>query len=475
MPAPSTQSSVSIVGGGVAGLAAACALADAGYSVDLFERRGYVGGRASSYLHPGTGEVIDNSQHVLVGCCTNLIDLYRRIGVEDQIRWFNSFTFVEPGGRRSVIGPSLLPAPLHTAPAFLRAQAFTVADKLAIARGMRAFMRGIPDDSGETFADWLIRHRQTKAAVRRFWRPVLISALNEDAENISAHYAGMVIREVFLRSPAAGRMGVPMIPLSDLYGRAVDNIQARGGRLHQREAVDSLSWHADRRLWTLTAGEESATSDALVLALSFEGMAKLLPLMPQAPAVAQLASTLQRFEHSPITAVHLWFDREITDLEHAVLLDREIHWMYNKGRLQPWRKLKGSYLELVVSASREFAALTREQAIEQSVKELSEFFPAIASAHLEKAALIKEVRATFAVPPGIDAARPSAQSPWPNLFLAGDWIATGWPSTMESGARSGHLASEAICRTMGNPRSILNPDLKPRGLMRFLIDAKASR
>jgi zeta-carotene desaturase len=141
--------------------------------------------------------------------------------------------------------------------------------------------------------------------------------------------------------------------------------------------------------------------------------------------------------------------------------------MYNKSRLQPWRKTKGSYLELVVSASQKFAALSREEAIDLAVRELAEFFPEVATAKVEKAALVKEVRATFTVPPGIDAARPKATSPWPNCVLAGDWIATGWPSTMESAARSGHLAAEAVCAAIGERRRFLDPDLKPRGLMRF--------
>jgi zeta-carotene desaturase len=152
-----------------------------------------------------------------------------------------------------------------------------------------------------------------------------------------------------------------------------------------------------------------------------------------------------------------------------VLLDREIHWMYNKSRLQPGRNGKGSYLELVISASHSFAALSREQAIDLAVRELGEFFPAVAEAKLEKAALVKEVRATFAVPPGIDQFRPDVRSsPWPNCVLAGDWTATGWPSTMESAARSGHLAAEAICASLNEPRTFLNPDLKPRGIMRIL-------
>jgi zeta-carotene desaturase len=164
--------------------------------------------------------------------------------------------------------------------------------------------------------------------------------------------------------------------------------------------------------------------------------------------------------------VHLWFDRDITELEHAVLLDREIHWMYNQSRLQTGRG--GHYIELVISASRSFAALPRETAIQQSLRELSDFFPRVKDAKLEKVALVKEIFATFGVPPGIDAARPTAISPWPNCFLAGDWTATGWPSTMESAARSGHLAAEALCQAIGAPRTILTPDLKPQGLMRFI-------
>ena len=123
------QQTVAIAGGGLAGLAAGCALADAGFRVTLFERRPYLGGRASSYQHPGTGEIVDNCQHVLLGCCTNLIDFYRRTGVEKKIRWYDNLTFLEPGGRASVIGPSALPAPLHTAPSFLRASCLSFSDK----------------------------------------------------------------------------------------------------------------------------------------------------------------------------------------------------------------------------------------------------------------------------------------------------------------------------------------------------------
>src|SRR6516164_11522814 len=149
---PWTQTpTVAVVGGGLAGLAAGCALASTGFRVTLFERRPYLGGRASSYQHPGTGEVVDNCQHVLLGCCTNLIDFYRRTGVEDRIRWYDYLTFLEPGGRASTISPSPWPAPLHTAPAFLTVQCLGLADKIAIARAMAALAPATPSDKGRPF------------------------------------------------------------------------------------------------------------------------------------------------------------------------------------------------------------------------------------------------------------------------------------------------------------------------------------
>ena len=460
--------SVTVVGGGVAGMSAACALAEAGLSVQLVERRPYLGGRASSFLHPGVGEVIDNCQHVLFGCCTNLTGFYRRIGVADRIRWTEEMALIEPGGRRSWLGPSRLPAPLHSLPRFLAARAFTLGDKVALGRAFRGLMRPIPPDSTESLGAWLARHRQTRGAIERFWRLVIASALNADLDSIALPYAAKVIRELFMNSAEAGRMGMSTVPLGDLYSGAAGFLQQRGSRVVFNAGAESAAWDGEASQWTLATRAGPLRSDFLVLALPFEAMARLLPHLPPSGGAGALAARLERHEHWPICSVHLWFDREITTLDHAVLLDRGIHWMYNKSRLQPWRGARGSYLELVVSASRVFAALPGEQAIAQAVGELMEFFPAVRSARLEKSAFVKEVHATFGVPPGIDSLRPGSVSPWPNCFLAGDWIATGWPSTMESAARSGHLAAEAICRQLRQPRSILEPDSKPRGLMRWL-------
>lgn len=463
---------VTVIGAGVAGMSAACALAEAGLRVRLVERRGYLGGRASSYLHPGVGEVIDNCQHVLFACCTNLLGFYRRIGVTEKIHWTTGMTMIEPGGKRSrlgpfALGPLRLPSPLHSAPSFLSAKAFSFQDKIALGRAMRAMMRpAATKDTGESLGDWLRRHKQTEGAMNRFWRLVIASALNAEIDSIALSYSAKVIRELFLNSAEAGSMGMNRVPLSELYAGVTPFLSERGGSVDLRTHVEGAAWDEEGGQWSISTRAGEFLSDYLVSALPFEVTGELLAHLPPAKGAENLAQQIEQHRHWPICSVHLWFDREITDLEHAVLLDREIHWMFNQSRLQTGRG--GHYIELVVSASRSFAELSREQAIALALKELAEFFPRVIEAKLEKFAFVKEVRATFGVPPGIDSARPSAVSPWPNLFLAGDWTATGWPSTMESAARSGHLAAEAVCASIGEPRKILNADLKPQGLMRLI-------
>jgi len=460
-----------VIGGGVAGMSAACALAEAGLRVQFVERRGYLGGRASSYLHPGVHEVIDNCQHVLFGCCTNLVGFYKRVGVADRIYWTSEMTMIEPGGRRSKLGPSKLgswelPAPLHGLPKLLSAHAFSLTDKFALARAFTALARPVPAYSRESLGAWLKRHGQTQGALERFWRLVIASALNADIDSIAMPYAAKVIRELFMNSAFAGSMGMSTVPLSELYQGVAPLVEKGGGSVHLNTFIEGASWDEESAQWTIRTRTGELRSNFLVVALPFEATAQLLPQMPVTEGAQELAAKIEQHEHWPICSVHLWFDREITELDHAVLLDREIHWMYNQSRLQVGRG--GHYIELVVSATRAFAALPRDEAIKQALAELAEFFPRVREAKLEKVALVKEVRATFGVPPGIDAARPTAISPWPRCFLAGDWTATGWPSTMESAARSGHLAAEALCLLIGETRTFLEPDLKPEGLMRFI-------
>ncbi|MGH9536288.1 MAG: hydroxysqualene dehydroxylase HpnE [Terriglobales bacterium] len=463
-----TQSpKVAVVGGGLAGLAAGCALAECGLRVTLFERRSYLGGRASSYQHPGTGEVVDNCQHVLLGCCTNLIEFYRRIGVEDKIRWYERMTFLEPGGRASVIEPSGLPAPLHTAPAFLRASCLSLPDKMAIAAGLAALTPIKPRDTGESFLQWLRRHGQTERAIDRFWKTVLVSALNEDLDLVSVPYAAQVVRESFLKSRSAGRMGVPTVPLTELYNRAGDYISARGGELRFRASVDSFrAEFAEVRL--LLAGGEEAF-DFVVPAVPFD---VLIRMLPQTSAAEPLRQTLGRFQTSPITGIHLWFDRQITDLDHAVLLDRTIQWMFHKSKLlKPVADGTGppnSYVELVVSSSKTLVDKTKAEIVELALSELREFFPGARAANLLKSTVIKEVHATYSPRPGIESFRPQPDTVWPRVFLAGDWTATGWPATMEGAVRSGYAAAPCVARVAGRrDAAFVAPDLPPSGFMRL--------
>jgi zeta-carotene desaturase len=181
-------------------------------------------------------------------------------------------------------------------------------------------------------------------------------------------------------------------------------------------------------------------------------------------------SRLANFESSPITGIHLWFDREITDLEHAVLLDRTIQWLFHKSKLQPDRRESGttaSYVELVVSSSKSLVEKPRQEIIDLAVHELAEFFPTVREAKLKKAMVVKELHATYSALPGSDAYRPNAQSPWPRVFLAGDWTSTGWPATMEGAVRSGYRAAETITKDAGDMGSFLKSDLPAAGLMKL--------
>jgi squalene-associated FAD-dependent desaturase len=459
------QHSVAIVGGGLAGLAAGCALAEAGLRVTVFERRPYVGGRASSYEHPGTAEVVDNCQHVLLGCCTNLINFYDRLGVSEKIRWFDELTFIEPGGRASRMAPSFLPAPMHNVPTFLGAKMLSAGDKVAISRAMAVMSRGLPEDTSEDFLSWLRRHKQTERAIERFWKTVLVSALNEDLDRMSVRYATQVFRESFMKSAAAGRMGLPSIPLSDLYGSAIEYIRARGGEVLLRSSVNAIG-PKQHRVGVLTGSSEQQF-DFVILAAPFQNVASLLPSDKSASPVRQ---QLAKFEPSSITGIHLWFDREITPLPHAVLLDRTIQWMFHKSKFHERRQenaAQGSYVELVVSASKLLVQKSREEILELATRELTEFFPTVREAKLVKSTVIKEIYATYAILPGLDKYRPAAKTQWPQIFLAGDWTATGWPATMEGAVRSGYLAAEALMKNLGLEKKFVVADLPATGLMKL--------
>jgi len=405
--------------------------------------------------------VVDNCQHVLLGCCTNLVKFYERLGVQDKIRWFDRLTFLEPGGRASVIGSSSLPAPLHTTLSFLGAACLNIADKLAIAAAMMALAPAAPRDDGHSFLQWLRQHGQTDQSIERFWKTVLVSALNEDLDRVSVPYAAQVVRESFLKSVAAGKMGVPTVPLTDLYSVAGQYITGRGGDVHFRNSVESFAPLVDGV--QLQVGGQVEKFDYAVFAVPFDILSRILPEDRPAETLRQ---TLAQFSTSPITGIHLWFDRQITDLEHAVLLDRTIQWMFHKSMLLG-RNDGGSYVELVVSSSKSLVDKPKQEIVDLALAELREFFPGARNASLVKSTVIKEVHATYSPMPGIDQLRPMSETAWPRVFLAGDWTATGWPATMEGAVRSGYLAAEALMGTVGESAKFLVPDLPATGFMRM--------
>ena len=257
-------------------------------------------------------------------------------------------------------------------------------------------------------------------------------------------------------------MGVPRVPLTTLYGAASSYIEAHGGQVQLRATVESIRAQDDGV--KLCVGGQEISADFGVLAVPFDALARILP---EEPAASDLREKLGRFETSPITGIHLWFDREITDLDHAVLLDRTIQWMFHKSRLLDRDAANGSYVELVVSASKSLVERSRMEIVDLALRELREFFPAARDAKLVKSTVVKEVHATYSPLPGADAYRPAANTEWPRLFLAGDWTATGWPATMEGAVRSGYMAAEALTRGAGKQQEFLVPDLPPSGLMRM--------
>jgi squalene-associated FAD-dependent desaturase len=463
---------VIVVGAGASGLAAAAALVGAGKQVTVVERKPYVGGRAYSYEHPALGEVVD-SQHVLLGCCTNLIDLCEQAGSADRIRWYDKQTFLEPNGASSTIEASDLPAPFHFAPSFAAMSTLGWKDKIGMARGLMEFFRGYPAQDNESMQQWLQRTRQTERSIRHFWNPILMATLNDGPAHCSTRYAGKVFHELFLKSSTGGRLGIPTVPLSDFYQSIARLIKARGGTVQLRASVEAITQEQDGR-WRVNVADGTYSADAVVLALPFEQTQKLLPAVKLNDRYAgaaldtkdQLELKLARQVHSPFTSILLWFDREITDLDHAWLLDTTIEWFFHKSRIRRYAPEKGSYVELVIAGSRVQLGLSREEILSSALGELAMFFPEVKRAKLVKSGVLKEARATFSVVPGLDRFRPGAQTAWPGFFLAGDWTATEWPSTMEGGVRGGRLAAGAV---IGESERFMAPEIPASGLMRWFV------
>jgi squalene-associated FAD-dependent desaturase len=445
---------VAVIGGGLAGLAAAAALAPRGFSVVVLESRQRLGGRAGSFTDPLTGQLIDACQHVSMGCCTNFTHFCQTIGIGQFLAPQPRLHFVTADGRRSVFKADPWPAPLHLGRALFGAHYLTATEKLRIAWGMLALLRE-PPDADPPLLDWLLAHKQTPRTIRRFWGVVLVSALNETVERLGLKYARKVFRDGFFQHRDGFVVHVPTVPLGQFYGsQMADWFTRHGVELRENAAVRRIAT-ADRKVEALHLRDgSSCTADWYVLAVPFDRVADLLPetIMTGEPYFTRLTQLVP----SPITSVHLWFDRPVMTLPHAVLVDCLGQWVFNRGQLTPGE----FYVQVVVSAAGELKGLGRHEIQLRIVTELAKVFPAVRSSQLLRAKVVTEHAATFSAQPGVDQLRPSQASPLVNLALAGDWTATGWPATMEGAVRSGYLAAEVILERAGKPQRVLQPDLK---------------
>lgn len=449
---------VLVVGGGLAGISAALALADAGLSVRLFERRALLGGRASSFADPDSGELVDHCQHVTMRCCTEFESLLVRLGAASKIAYQEEIPLLDAEGRRSRIRSSVLPAPLHLFPSLLAHRSLGFSQKLSLARAMWSLLREGPEfaaQRGKLFSSWLRDRGQGAAHIRAFWEPLLVSALNESIERMEARAALRVVYRGLLARRDGWQVGLPGAALAEITAKpGLEALRRAGVDVLAPCAIQSVE-HARKgtpfRLRFAGAGSdlaENAQGEILVLAVAPHQLTSLLP--PEFMATTPFAQ-INAMESSPIVAAHLWFDRQLLDSPCLALLGRRVQWIFR----QP-----GNRLVLVVSAARELEAKDKDEILQLCLADLEAALPQAREARLLRSRVVKERWATFAATPQGEAARPETKTPISGLFLAGDWIDTGWPATMEGAVRGGLLAAQAVAEFAGiskNSRVVSQP------------------
>jgi squalene-associated FAD-dependent desaturase len=462
MSAADVSPRVAIVGGGLAGLAAAVGLADRGLHVELFEARRQLGGRTGAFRDAESGMLVDHCQHVSLGCCTNFDDFCRRTELIDLLKRYRTLHFVGPSGERCDVGASSwLPAPLHLLPSLLRLKYLSFGDRIGVIRALRELAKtklfGAADV--ETIGEWLRRHDQTNRAIELFWTPLIVSALSETIERASVMAVRKVCVDAFMGGRTAYEMSVPSVPLAEFYGERLERWLADHHVVVRREcAVKQIRFLASDSVEIELGEDRREKFNAVILATTWRRVGDLLAEANR--AMLPELNGLNCFESAPISAVHLWFDRPFMDVPHAVLPGRLSQWVFDRG---------GNYVQVVISASRDLAQQSREIVVAEVVRDLAEIWPDAKTAKLNQSRIVTEQHAVFSPLPGVDALRPTQKTALPTLFLAGDWTATGWPATMESAVRSGYLAAEAVLERFGRPEKILVPDLPQPWLVRRLL------
>jgi len=447
MTTASTHPTVAVVGGGLAGLAAALAAAERGMRVELFEQSTTLGGRASSLIDSETGDWIDCGQHVAMGCCTSLLDFCRRINDGDCFVRYHRLHFIAPdGGRHDFARSRWLPPPLHLLPGLMRLKFLSRRERWAIVTGVvRLLRRRIEDDAvagltdhDQTIGAWLRRHGQSDRAIEQFWSPVLVSALAETVDHASLAAASPVLVDGFLASRGASDLLVPRRPLNELFHDAASRRLAElGVTTHLATRVGHIMGDRCRAHAVVLPNGAAQPFEFVIVAVPWRRVRSLFPddLWAAVPAL----QGVERIEPGTISTVHLWFDRPITPLPHAVLVGRMGQWVFARGR----------YLQVVISAAHRLIDCRADELQAKVCEELRAIWPAARDARLLHGRVLTHPAAVFSMQPGVERLRPAQATPVANLFLAGDWTSTGWPATMEGAVRSGRLAVDALLRQQG--------------------------
>jgi squalene-associated FAD-dependent desaturase len=445
---------VVVVGGGFAGMAAAIALQERRHDVLLLERRGVLGGRATSYPDALSGEEVDNGTHLMIGAYAATLDLVARASagdlllVQDRLR----IDYVDDRGFSTLDCPPLA-APLHLVAGVLglrvpwRARLDSLRFGLAAAFGRR------PD--GITLAEWFRRTGQGKETRRLVWDPLATAILNETPERAAAVLFYNVYREAFLRSHSASRLVFLRRGYGVLHDRLGRYLEGRGGTIRRRALANSINMedgrvtgvHYVQRAETrdeIRAGrkarEEQVKADAVVTAVPWKTVPQLVPdPYRSAPPFDKLAS----LRGSPIVSIEMWLDTVVVDRVMVGLRDCEIEWVFDKGRLYG-REGAPQHLAFIISAAYRSAPRPNAELVAAAEAALRRYFPAMAKAAVTRSLVIREPDATFACDPEAETLRPGTSTPIRGLFLAGDWTNTGLPATIEGAVRSGLAAARAV-------------------------------
>ena len=445
---------VVVIGGGLAGITAAIALAESGADVTLLEARPRLGGATCSFHRDGL--IVDTGQHIFLGCCSAYRGLLAKLGMTEHAPLQDRFdvTVLAPGGRRARLRRTALPGPLHMLPALGRYPFLSWAERAKVSRPALAMRRVDPADpvaDTQRFGDWLAARGQSARARRALWDLFSVSALNIAGDDASLALAATVVKTGLLGKNNAADIGVPALPLGELHGDAAATVLAKLGAhvtLGAKVSAIEPGEPGDGFRVRLAQGGEIA-ADAVVLAVPHE---KAAPLIPPDTLPDGTVAGWAGLGASPIVNVHVIYDRPVTGLKFAAAIDSPVQWVFDRTRISGMTAANhggpGQYLAISLSAADEYADVPAARLREQFVPALAELFPAARDAQVTEFFVTRERRATFRQAPGSAALRPKAATRRPGLVLAGAWTDTGWPDTMEGAVRSGLTAAVELRHTV---------------------------